>query len=85
MKAKIPCHKFSKFASNLSGQDLEQWKQGICKGLAEVSQWFDLVPNGMEVSQMPPKIPKSPFTIPLVPTTHVTPMTEDEDMFYDCL
>jgi hypothetical protein len=26
------------------------------------------------LSQMPPKTPKSPFTIPLVPTTQVTPV-----------
>jgi hypothetical protein len=37
------------------------------------------------LSQTPPKTPKSPLTIPLVPTTQVTPITEDEDMFYDCL
>jgi len=37
------------------------------------------------MSQTPPKTPKSPFTIPLAPTTHITPTTEDEDTFYDCL
>jgi len=37
------------------------------------------------MSQTPPKTPKSPFTIPLVPTTQVTPIIEDEDTFYDCL
>jgi hypothetical protein len=37
------------------------------------------------MSQMPPKVPKSPFTIPLAPTTRVTPMTEDKDVFYDYL
>jgi len=37
------------------------------------------------MSQMPSKTPKSPFTIPLAPTTRITPTTEDEDTFYDCL
>jgi hypothetical protein len=41
--------------------------------------------NTTTLSQTPPKVPKSPFTILLAPTTCVTPMTEDEDVFYDCL
>jgi hypothetical protein len=39
----------------------------------------------VHLSQMSPTIPKFPFTISLVPTTCVTSMTEDEDVFYDCL
>jgi hypothetical protein len=42
-------------------------------------------PSYIPVSQTPPRVPKSPFTIPLAPTTCITPMTEDEDMFYNCL
>jgi hypothetical protein len=63
---------------------LEFWKKFIHPYIAFGNSW-DTCPKQGVMSQMPPKTPKSPFTIPLVPTTCITPTTEDEDTFYDCL